>query len=154
MAVPQFPLLGMRQAWVSWDGALLSSLKPWFLFYGIIGHLSAGLEQQTRLMAASSWDPCAWKGGGRCTPAFHFCFSHSSSDALRLLLFSRSCCHCGLASKLPAGLHNGLGGVLQTAGCILRADIRASSGPQPGWCSLDGIDHLSACPQRGGHSLA
>lgn len=36
------------------------------------------------------------------------------------------------SGQLPAGLHNGLGGILQTAGRFLRADIRASSGPQPG----------------------
>lgn len=36
------------------------------------------------------------------------------------------------SGQLPAGLHNGLGGVLQTAGRVLRADIRAGSGPQPG----------------------
>uniref|UniRef100_A0A8P0PPU7 Far upstream element binding protein 3 n=2 Tax=Canis lupus familiaris TaxID=9615 RepID=A0A8P0PPU7_CANLF len=36
------------------------------------------------------------------------------------------------SGQLPAGLHNGLGGILQTAGGLLRADVRASSGPQPG----------------------
>lgn len=46
--------------------------------------------------------------------------------------FSRSCCQCCFSGKFPAGLHDGLGRVLQTAGCLLRADTRAGSGPQPG----------------------
>lgn len=44
----------------------------------------------------------------------------------------RSCCQRRSSGQLPAGLHHGLGGVLQTAGCFLRPDVRASSGPQPG----------------------
>lgn len=56
-------------------------------------------------------------------------------DCLSLLFFffpSRSCCQCCFSGKFPAGLHNGLGRVLPTAGCLLRADTRAGSGPQPG----------------------
>lgn len=52
---------------------------------------------------------------------------------------SRSCCQRCFSGKFPAGLHDGLGRVLQTAGCLLRADTRAGSGPQPGLysCSLN-----------------
>ncbi|KAB0407128.1 hypothetical protein E2I00_004284, partial [Balaenoptera physalus] len=50
----------------------------------------------------------------------------------RLLQKTESRCQRRSSGQLPAGLHNGLGGVLQTAGRILRANIRASSGPQPG----------------------
>lgn len=51
----------------------------------------------------------------------------------------RSCCQCCFSGKLPAGLHDGLGRVLPTAGRLLRADTRAGSGPQPGLylCSLN-----------------
>ena len=45
---------------------------------------------------------------------------------------SRSCCQRCFSGEFPAGLHDGVGRVLQTAGCLLRADARAGSGPQPG----------------------
>ncbi|XP_030391052.1 far upstream element-binding protein 3 isoform X2 [Gopherus evgoodei] len=45
---------------------------------------------------------------------------------------SKSRCQCCFSGKFPAGLHNGMGRVLQTAGCLLWTDTRASSGSQPG----------------------
>uniref|UniRef100_A0A8D2N6N3 Far upstream element binding protein 3 n=1 Tax=Zonotrichia albicollis TaxID=44394 RepID=A0A8D2N6N3_ZONAL len=45
---------------------------------------------------------------------------------------TESCCQCCFSGKFPAGLHDGLGRVLPTAGCLLWADTRAGSGPQPG----------------------
>lgn len=59
--------------------------------------------------------------------------SYQTADlCLSPSLFSRSCCQRCFSGELPAGLHDGLGRVLQTAGCLLRADTRAGSGPQPG----------------------
>lgn len=55
----------------------------------------------------------------------------------------RSRCRCCSSGQLPAGLHDGLGGVLQTAGRVLRADVRAGSGPRPGVCQSQ---HCCAFP--------
>lgn len=87
----------------------------------------------------------SWKGAGSSL-AFSKEILNVGSVALNCssLLFPfscRSCCQCCFSGELPAGLHDGLGRVLQTAGRLLRADTRAGSGPQPGLysCSLTPI---------------
>ncbi|XP_077779032.1 far upstream element-binding protein 3-like isoform X13 [Podarcis muralis] len=73
----------------------------------------------------------AWTAGSKSTKPATEQPTRLQQGMGGLLQETESCCHCCVSSQLPARLHNGLGRVLQTAGCLLWPDIRTSSDSQP-----------------------